>query len=151
TGRHQVYRCRPDGKGVERLTSPGERWKDAYGFCLSRDGKKVLYTVHDGKTGGVALADADGTNSRLLAPAAGYLDMAALSPACKRVVFSGPARGYRLLMADLPDGKPTELTPGHPESFVPQFTPDGKTVVFIRRDGDVYRIGADGKDLKRLT
>src|SRR5262249_32762514 len=32
-----------------------------------------------------------------------------------------------------------------------QFTPDGKTIVFIRRDGDVYRIEADGRNLRRLT
>src|SRR5205085_11236063 len=74
-----------------------------------------------------------------------------LSPTNDRVVFSGPARRYRLLIATLPNGKPRELTPDHPESFVPQFTPDGKTVVFFRRDGDVYRVGADGKDLRRLT
>jgi Tol biopolymer transport system component len=66
-------------------------------------------------------------------------------------VFSGPARRYRLLLAALPDGKPLELTPDHPECFVPQFTPDGKVIVFVRRDGDVYRVDADGKNLRRLT
>ena len=75
----------------------------------------------------------------------------ALSPAGDRVVVSGPARGYRLLIADLPDGEPRELTPDHPESFVPQFTPDGKTVVFLRRDGDIYCVDPDGKNLRRLT
>jgi TolB protein len=77
--------------------------------------------------------------------------MARLGPKGNRVVFSGPARGYRLLLADLPDGKPIELTPDHSECFVPQFTPDGKAVVFVRRDGDVYRVDVDGKNLKRLT
>ena len=38
-----------------------------------------------------------------------------------------------------------------PESFVPRFTPDGKTIVFCRRDGDVYRVDADGGNLRRLT
>ena len=64
---------------------------------------------------------------------------------------SQAARGYRLLIADLPHGEPRELTPDHPESFVPQFTPDGKAVVFLRRDGDIYRVDADGKNLRRLT
>src|SRR5262249_33925513 len=112
---------------------------------------KLLYTVHDGSSGHVALANADGSQPRLIAPELGYIYMGALSPTSDRVVFSGPARGYRLLTAKLPDGKPMELTPNHPESFVPQFTPDGKTIVFIRRDGDVYSVDDDGSNLRRLT
>jgi Tol biopolymer transport system component len=154
TGRSQVYRCRPDGSGVADLTGCGrlgKRWTDAFGYFLSADGTKLLYTAHDGRTGRVALANADGSGPRLVAPELGYTYMAALSPANERVAFSGPARGYRLLLVTLPDGKPLELTPGHPECFAPQFTPDGKTLVFLRRDGDVYRVDADGTDLRRLT
>src|SRR5439155_5917460 len=121
------------------------------GYFLSADGTKLLYTVHDGNSGQVALANADGSEPHLIAPDLGYIYMAALSPTNDRVVFSGPARGYRLLLVRLPDGKPLELTPDHPECFVPQFTPDGKTLVFIRRDGDVYRVDADGKNFRRLT
>jgi sialidase-1 len=154
SGRSHVYRCTPEGKDVTILTDGdrlGKSWKSAYGYVLSRDGRHMLYTVHDGTTGRVALADADGGNPRLLFPKLGYTYMGALSPAGDRVVVSGPARGYRLLIADLPDGEPRELTPDHPDSFVPQFTPDGKVIVFLRRDGDVYRVDADGKNLRRLT
>jgi Tol biopolymer transport system component len=154
SGRSQVYRCSPDGKDVEVLTGGdrlGKSWKDAYGFTLSHDGRRLLYTVHDGTTGRVALADADGGHPRLLFPKLGYAYMGALSPAGDRLVVSGPARGYRLLIADLPDGEPRELTPDHPDCYAPQFTPDGRTVLFVRRDGDVYRVGIDGKGLRRLT
>jgi TolB protein len=154
SGRSHVYRCTPAGKDVKALTEGGrlgKSWKDAYGYALSRDGRRLLYTVHDGATGRVALADADGGSPRLLFPDLGYAYMGALSPAGDRVVISGPARGYRLLVADLPDGKPRELTPDHPDCYVPQFTPDGRAVVFVRRDGDVYRVGIDGKGLRRLT
>jgi Tol biopolymer transport system component len=154
SGRSHIYRCALDGKDVKALTEGdrlGKSWKDAYGYALSRDGRRLLFTVHDGTTGRVALADADGGNPRLLFPDLGYAYMGALSPTGDRVVVSGPARGYRLLVADLPDGKPRELTPDHPDCFVPQFTPDGKAVVFVRRDGDVYRVGTDGKGLRRLT
>ena len=129
----------------------GKKWKDAFGYFLSADGTQLLYTVHDGSSGRVVLANADGSEPRFIAPELGYIYMAALSPTNDRVVFSGPARGYRLLIVALPDGKPLELTPEHPDCFVPQFTPDGKTIVFVRRDGDVYRVDADGKNLRRLT
>jgi TolB protein len=154
TGRSQIYRCRPDGTGVVNLSTGdklGKQWKDSYGYSLSIDGTKMLMTVHDGSSGHVAIANADGSAPQLIAPSLGYIYMAELSPTMDRVVFSGPARGYRLLIAALPDGKPLELTPDHPESFVPKFTPDGKTIVFVRRDGDVYRINADGKNLRKLT
>jgi WD40 repeat protein len=127
------------------------RVKDAFGYALSADESKMVFTVHDGKTGRVVIADADGMSPRYVAPQLGYIYMARLSPKNDQVVCSGPAKGYRLLLAALPDGKPLELTPNHPDCFVPQFTADGKTVIFIRRDGDVYRVDADGTNFKRLT
>jgi Tol biopolymer transport system component len=51
----------------------------------------------------------------------------------------------------VPNGQPVTLTPEHSQCFVPQFTPDGKTIVFLRPDGDVYRVDADGKNFRRLT
>jgi Tol biopolymer transport system component len=161
-GKTQVYRSRWDGTGAVSLTPPegltrqlkgAGRFdvKEAFGYVLSADGTKMVFTVHDGASGRVVIADADGSSPAFVAPGLGYTYMARLSPTNDRVVFSGPARGYRLLIAALPDGKPVELTPDHPECFVPQFTPDGKTVVFLRRDGDLYRVGADGKNFKRLT
>ncbi len=162
TGNTQIYRCKWDGSETinlapseqltKQLKSSGEfEVKDAYGYALSPDGSKMALTVHDGKTGRVVLANADGSSPEFVNPKLGYIYMARLSPTNDRVVYSGPAKGYRLLLTTLTDGKTTELTPDHPESFVPQFTPDGKTVIFVRRDGDVYRVDADGKNFKRLT
>lgn len=162
TGHSEVYRCAWDGTGVTSLNPPdsltkslkgadGFVVKDSYGCALSADGRTMVFTVHDGKSGRVVVAHADGSSPRFVAPHLGYTYMASLNPAGDRVVFSGPARGYRLQVASLPDGKPTELTPDHPDCFTPQFTPDGKSIVFIRRDGDVYRVDADGTNFKRLT
>lgn len=161
-GRTQVYRCRLDGTGVTSLTPPDDLTrrlkgdgrftvKEAFGYARSADGTRMVFTAHDGASGRVVIAGADGSSPAFVAPHLGYTYMARLGPKNDRVVFSGPARGYRLLLAELPDGKPVELTPDHPECFVPQFTSDGKTIVFVRRDGDVYRVGADGTNLRRLT
>lgn len=154
TGRSQVYRCRWDGSGVKNLTEGtplGTEWSESFGITLSSDGTQLLYTAHNGSEGRVVIARADGSEPRFVAPQLGYTYMSALSPSGKEIVFSGPARGYRLLIADLPDGEPRLLTPEHPESFAPQFTPDGKTILFFRRDGDLYRVDSDGKNLRRLT
>jgi Tol biopolymer transport system component len=154
TGRVQVYRCKPDGSGATNLTKGeklGRKWKDAFGYSLSADGRKMVYTVHDGSSGRVVQANPDGSDPKFVAPHLGYIYMAALSPNADRVVFSGPAAGYRLAVVKLPDGKPRTLTPDHPESFVPRFTPDGRTIVFFRRDGDVYSVPASGGAVRRLT
>ena len=152
-GTSNISRCRTDGSGLQILISPqsvGPSWKSVYGLSVARDGR-LVFTVHDGRFGHVAMAGADGSRPRVIAPRAGYLYMAALSPAGDVIVCSGPAASYRLQRIRLVDEIPVVLTPNQPESFGPQFTPDGRTIVFFRRDGDVYRVGTDGKDLRRLT
>ena len=54
------------------------------------------------------------------------------------------------LLAKLPEGNPIVLTPDHAECFVPRFTPDDKTIVFVRRDGE-YTALTPMENLKRLT
>ena len=152
-GTYEISRCRTDGSELRTVVSPrsvGPSWKNAFGLSVGQDGR-LVFTVHDGQAGHVAIAGPDGSRPRVIAPAAGYLYMASLSPAGDAVVCSGPAAGYRLQRIGLADETPVVLTPDHPDSFGPQFTPDGKTIVFFRRDGDVYRIGVDGHDLRRLT
>lgn len=131
-----------------RLGSP---WTTAYGYSLSRDGERLVYSVSDGQTARIALARADGSEPRLVAPELGYLYMTALSPANDAIVTSGPASGYRLKRIRLADNSALDLTPDHPDSYAPQFLPDGKSLIFLRRDGDIYRVDAEGGNLRRLT
>jgi len=77
--------------------------------------------------------------------------MADISPDGRSVVFAHTAKGYVLALKHLDTGELLTLTPDLPESFFPQFTPDGKTIVFFRRDGDIYRVDPDGSNLQRLT
>ncbi len=152
-GGMQIQRCRPDGSELATIVSPasvGPPWKSVYGLSVASTGRLTM-TVYDGQSGSAAITDADGSNLRIVAPKAGYLYMAALGPDGQTVVCSGPALGYRLLRIGPMDQQPFVLTPDHPESFGPQFTPDGRTIVFFRRDGDVYRVDVDGRNLQRLT
>jgi Tol biopolymer transport system component len=123
----------------------------AYGAALSTDGRFLTYTMHDGGTGRVALAQADGGGARVLAPEYGHAYMACPDPNARRVVFSGPAQDYRLALVDTAGGVPRVLTPEHPDCYAPQFTPDGQAIIFIRRDGGLYRISPDGTGLARLA
>lgn len=153
-GHSRVYRCRPDGGDVTMVADPsvlGAEWKDAYGYALSRDGDQMLYIVHDGSSGRIVRAAADGSRPKLVAAELGYLYMAAFDPAGTKIVCSGPVSGYRLKLIQLADGSSIDLTPNHAESFVPQFLPDGKSIIFVRRDGDIYRVDTAGSNVRRLT
>jgi Tol biopolymer transport system component len=152
-GRGRICRCRPNGAELSSIIAPeslGARWKSVYGISVAANGR-LVFTVHDGQTGHVAVAEADGSRPRVIAADSGYLSMGALNPAGNTIVCSGPAAGYRRQRIRLADGPPVVLTPELPESFVPQFTPDGRTIVFFRRDGEIYRVGLDGRGLRRLT
>jgi len=150
-GNWHIYRCRPDGSDLICLTENHTLAQDSFGFAVSPDGARLVYTAHDGEVGRVAVMRSDGSEPYLLVPDLGYCYMASFSPDGRRIAFSHTANGYRLMLADLDGKNRLALATDCPESFVPKFTPDGVTIVFIRRDGDIYRVGADGSDLKRLT
>jgi Tol biopolymer transport system component len=153
-GRWQIIRAKSDGREAQ-VIAPGSdlagRWSSAFGAQLSRGGSKMVYTVSDGTTGRVVLAGADGRDARVLAPEFGYAYMASLDAPAARVVFSGPARGYRLLGMAAAEAEPQVLTPDHPDCYGPQFTPDGRTIVFIRRDGGLYTVAPDGTGLRQIA
>lgn len=150
-GRWHIFRCRPDGSEERNLTESHALGRDSFGCDFSADGARLVYVVHDGQIGRVAVMNADGSQARIVAPAIGYHYMASFSPEGRRIVFSHTADGYRMKVMDLEGGIVANLTPEHPESFCGRFTPDGSRIVFFRRDGDIYRVDADGKDLRRLT
>lgn len=163
SGQYHLYRCRRDGSAREQLTSaefPGAPWQSVYGLQVAATGD-LLCTVYDGKSGSVALLSPETRKLQLVAPQLGYLYMSALSPNGDAVVAAGPASGYRLWLLNLPaafaegdsrlKGPSVNLAPNHPESFAPQFTPDGETIIYFRRDGDIYRVQRDGSGGRRLT
>ncbi|MBL9204642.1 MAG: PD40 domain-containing protein [Opitutaceae bacterium] len=153
-GQWQVVRGRPDGTEAQRIGPPPElerSWPSAFGAAFSLDGSRLAYTVHNGREGRTVLARADGSRAQLVAPEFGYAYMAFPDSGSDRIVCSGPAQGYRLALLTAGTGAAHVLTPDLPDCYAPQFSSDGKTIVFIRRDGGLWRIGADGTELRLLA
>jgi Tol biopolymer transport system component len=146
----RIYRCREDGSGLTCLTANDSFGKDSYGFRFSADGSMLTYTVLDGRMGHVAVMNADGTSRRLIAPDLGYCYMSDLSPQKDRVVLSRQGAGYKLMIVPLDGSWWMPLRPNTKGSVTPQFTPNGRTVVFSQ-NGDIYTVKADGANLRRLT
>ena len=118
----------------------------------SLDGKKVLF-YKEGDNQTIYLANADGSDEIKLPFQAGNLD---LSPDNKRIVyqFSESVGDAEIFVYSLETGKSENITNNPAFDADPNFSPDGKQIVFTsRRDGnaEVYLMNADGSDVRRLT
>lgn len=102
------------------------------------------------------IADADGTQQRLLTHEPGIQQHAAWSPDGRLIAYAagqGP-HSYELFLVDLNGGAPQQLTHGRHEAFLPSWSPDGRWIAFSSNAGgdyDIWLIGADGTGLTLLT
>lgn len=150
------------GLDYDAVLSPDGRWLV---FTSERRGNPHLYVL-DVQTGG---------EPRLLIDSRSMEDQAAISPDGKTIAFmsdqSGNADIYAMPFdptATASMDKAINLT-NHPGGdFRPAFSPDGKQIAFTsdrdhpvrshpffsfarQREGDIYVMDADGRNLKRLT
>ncbi|HVU87570.1 MAG TPA: DPP IV N-terminal domain-containing protein [Pirellulales bacterium] len=155
SGQSQVYRCRADGTEVVNLSASrglGPEWSTAFGCALSANGERLVYSVQGGSpTPRIVACQADGQSAAWVAPDLGYIYMASPDATGARIAFSGPAREYRLSISERPFAEARLLTPDHPDSYVPQFTRDGESLLFLRKDGDLYSVDIASTKVRRLT
>ncbi len=118
----------------------------------SPDGKKVFFSKEtDGKT--IYLANSDGSDEIKLPFLVGNNDW---SPDGKRIVYQSSeiSGNSELFVYSLETGKIENITNNAAFDADPNFSPDGKQIVFVsNRDGnaEVYLINSDGSDVRRLT
>ncbi|MGH8235375.1 MAG: S41 family peptidase [Rhodanobacteraceae bacterium] len=112
--------------------------EDFSDLALSPDGKKVAFIAH----GDIYAAAADkGGDSVRVTRANGVAYGIAWAPDSSRIVY-GAFRddGEHLYLYDFDTGKETQLTQGTGEDTAPAFSPDGKSLAFLR----------DGRELEVL-
>lgn len=150
--RGEIYRIRPDGTGLERLTDdPAHDQAPAW----LPDGRIVFCRDTDGD-GDLWIMNADGGGARLLRGGANYDCSPAASPDGSRIAFR-VTRGDSALIAvaNLEDGESHALPVGMSESYEPAWSPDGQWLCFTGIDGagglDVYAIAVAGGAPIRLT
>ena len=103
--------------------------------------------------GEIWTVNADGTNARPLTSGAEASAGLTVSPDGRRIVFSSARSGKPNLWSVGPDGSElTRLTTGDNESY-PQFTPDGRWIVFQRGgiDPRIWRMPSDCGDPVQLS
>jgi hypothetical protein len=128
----------PDGSGTEQI-GPDDAWAPAW----SPDGSMIAFRDSVGRDEAIRVMDADGGNQRVLvAEKSVFGESAAWSPDCSRLAFSADGEIWTMK----PSGRVHVLSGG----FEPDWSPDGRTLVFWRYDVDaavgsrVFAINADG-------
>jgi Tol biopolymer transport system component len=161
-GHWDVFRCRASGAELQNITRPVafNAGKECFGTQLSGDGKKVVYTSHDGTLGKATIMNSDGSDPHYIGSTSPYFYMAALNYDGSKVVYADASANYSLMIADQSGGGTQCLVRSgpHGKCVVPRFSPDGKSIIFLKTTGDVFSvtsdvfsIGIDGANLKQLT
>jgi Tol biopolymer transport system component len=173
---YDIYVASLDGKIVRKLT-------DAAGYdaeaTVNWSRKKIVYTSKASGDLDLWSMNLDGSGKTRLTSATGYDGGAFLSRDGRRLVWRAhhPSEGtaldrYRQLLGDnLTAPMKMELFVGNADgsgskqitsfgcaSFAPQFTPDGKRIIFASnknkcdsREFELFIVDADGGNLKQIT
>jgi tricorn protease len=150
----------PSGPAAEhlRLTT---QFQD---LALSPDGKKVAFAAR----GEIFAASAkDGGDAARVTMTAAPESQVAWAPDSRKIVYSserpstpptadasapiragGPAR---LFAYDFASGKETQLTNAGDGDYVPRFSPDGKSIGFVRGGTELHVMASDGKGDRTLA
>ena len=122
---------------------------------FSPDGRSIAFGAMNGNEPGhaIMIVDAHGGRARLLSGGSGVINSnPAWSPDGHRIAFSSfKAPGNDDLFVIGADGAGLRrLTAGPAYDLTPDWSPDGKTIVFAR-DGDIWLTNAAGGHLRQLT
>jgi Tol biopolymer transport system component len=159
SGTYQLYTINPDGSDMTQITNLPPTGNALWFPDYSSDGGKIIFS-HD-MTGAqeMYVINADGTGLTQITHD-GLVDIFAhWSPDGQRFVFMSVSlkNGTTVITTMRTDGTDrVVLTDDIPfESYQPEYTPDGKQIVFASQAGGlvsaVWIMNADGSNKKRLT
>lgn len=171
--RNGIYSIRAsDGGDLRRITSdPGG---GAFAGDYSPDGKRLVYVrSKNDRPVGLFVTNVDGTGLKRMTPRSMILDDSGFagrwsSPGGNQILFvarTAEKNNKAIWIVNANGGSPKQLkiTPacGGPSSdpkafgcYSPNWSPDGKKIIFVRFDGkgeSIYSVNADGSDLVQIT
>jgi Tol biopolymer transport system component len=170
--RNGIYTIRAsDGGDLQKITSfPGG---DYSAGDYSPDGKRLVFIrAKNERVVGLFVVNVDGTGLKRLTPRSTILDDGRFagrwSPNGDQILFVARSaeenhKAIWMVSADGGPPKQLEMTPacGGPSTkpkefgcYSPDWSPDGKKIIFARSDGNgesIYTVNADGTDLVEVT
>jgi Tol biopolymer transport system component/C-terminal processing protease CtpA/Prc len=135
----------PAGPAIEHLRLTNQ-FQD---LSLSPDGKKVAFAAR----GEIFAASAkDGGDAARVTMTAAPEGQVAWSPDSRRIVYSSEKEGAaRLVIYDFASGKETQLTTAGDGDYAARFSPDGKSIAFVRGGTELRVLDIDAKKDRSLA
>ncbi len=159
-GDPEIYVMESDGSRPVRLTqAPG---RDAHPY-FSRDGRRVFFQSPrgDGENTNIHVMRSDGSDVVQLTHLKGFAGVPVFSPDEKLVAFQWresndfeDAKKWRICTMDSHGGSFRALTPGEANDQVPNWSSDGRRLIFYSdRTGknQIYTMKPDGRSVRRLV
>ena len=157
-GDPEIYSMNADGSNPVRLTrAPG---RDAHPF-YSRDGRRILFQSPraNGKDTNIYVMNSDGSNVIQLTNLKGFAGVPEYSPDEKLIVFQWREsndfqndKKWRICLMNAEGGNFRCITPGDANDQVPNWSRDGKRLLFFSdRTGknQIYIMKPDGAGVRR--
>lgn len=148
-----------DGMGLRRLTSPPASASDSKPEW-SPDGRKIAWVRSwesaDNEVNRAFVMNADGSRQRKVTTEADPYSVS-WSPDGRTLLCScWVDDNYDIVVIPADGSRPRNLTPAYANDDSPEWSPDGKRIVFTRQDGpgadqEIYVIGRDATGRRRLT
>jgi Tol biopolymer transport system component len=168
---HAIWQVAPDGTGAKRITRGfvPVGFEDDYSPTFFADGRRFAYisqsadrelSVENQIYVKALSAPPHALGSPVLPVPADYRVLSlAVSPDGSRLAVAAsppPLEVTQIFSVDVGGGEMTQLTSGRIAAKTPDFSPDGRQIVFARPTrgnvkGGLFTIDADGSSLRRLT
>ena len=151
-GEAEIFRVRPAGKDLKRLTQSSAIEVSP---SWSPDGRQMAFVSDRSGAPQVYIMDADGGNVRRVTFQGSYNTSPAWSPDGRWIAYETRLEGHIDIWMVDPTGEVNVPLVAHPrDDEGPTWSPDGRKIAFSsnrRGRADIYRIDIDGRNLVRMT